>query len=373
MRSLQSVLVAATLALGVSLSVSAHHSRANFNQDEVIEFQGTVTEYSWRNPHTFAKLAVKTDSGETKELLLELNSISVLTRAGWTRETINVGDEVTVFANPDRDSNKNLYYANYFVLPDGQMIASAPGSAPDTVPRAPRRQPDRTASTEDLGGIWRAEGGRRGGGQGARGGEGGGDATGRRSAVSLGGQTPATGLPVTAFGKAELEAWDAADNPWFQCVSKTSPWLFNAGGAHQITLENEDTIIISHEVLDVRRTVHLGITEQPNGIEPSHLGYSIGWYEGETLVVDTAHFAPAKWGIGNGISSSDKKHLTERFTLVNEGRGLRFDYTLEDSVYLTEPVSMSQTFYFDPEYPWQEEYGCDPEASSRHLTNIETP
>jgi hypothetical protein len=156
-------------------------------------------------------------------------------------------------------------------------------------------------------------------------------------------------------------------------VSKTSPWLFNAGGAHQITLENEDTIIISHEVLDVRRTVHLGITEQPGGIEPSHLGYSIGWYEGETLVVDTAHFAPAKWGIGNGISSSDKKHLTERFTLVNEGRGLRFDYTLEDSAYLTEPVSMSQTFYLDPEYPWQEEYGCDPEASSRHLTNLETP
>ena len=161
MRNLQPVLVAVVLAIGVSVSASAHHSRANFNQDEVIEFQGTITEYSWRNPHTFAKLAVKTDAGETKELLLELNSISVLTGAGWTRETLSVGDEVTVFANPDRDSSKNLFYANYFVLPDGQLIASAPGSAPDTVPRAPRRQPDRTASTEDLSGIWRAEGGRR--------------------------------------------------------------------------------------------------------------------------------------------------------------------------------------------------------------------
>ena len=185
--------------------------------------------------------------------------------------------------------------------------------------------------------------------------------------MSLGGQTQAVGLPVTALGQAELDAWNVEDNPWFQCESKTSPWLFSGVGAHQIILEGEDTIIIAHEVLDVRRTVHLGITEQPAEMEPSHLGHSIGWYEGDTLVVDTAFFAPAKWGIGSGVSSSEKKHLTERFTLIDEGRRMRFGYTLEDSVYLTEAVSSSQTFYLDPDYPWPEEYGCDPKASSRHI------
>ncbi len=42
-------------------------------------------------------------------------------------------DEVTVFANPDFDPDKNLFYSNYYVLPDGTLMASAPGSAPDTV------------------------------------------------------------------------------------------------------------------------------------------------------------------------------------------------------------------------------------------------
>ncbi len=100
---------------------------------------------------------------------------------------------------------------------------------------------------------------------------------------------------------------------------------------------------------------------------PSHLGHSIGWFDGETLVVDTAYFAPAQWGVGSGVSSSEQKHLTERFTLTDEGRRMQFEYTIEDPVYLTEPVTLSTTLALDSGYPFQDEYGCDPEAASRHL------
>lgn len=351
-------------------SAWSHHSRANFELDNVLEFAGTITEYSWRNPHTFAKLAVATDSGEAKELLLELNSISVLTRQGWTRETLQVGDEVTVFMNPDRNKNKNLYYANYFILPDGRTIASAPGTAPDSAPRAPPQQADTSARSEDFSGIWRAEGGRFGG-RGRRGGNGGGadNANANTPRMSLGGQTQAVGLPVTALGQAELDAWNVEDNPWFRCITKTPPWIFSGVGAHKIIRESDERIIFSYEILDVERIIHLGATEHDTEIEPSHLGHSIAWFEGETLVVDTAKFATAQWGIGSGVSSSEEKHLTERFTLLDDGHRLRLDYTIEDPVYLTEPVSMSVTFSLNPDYPWQDEYGCDPEASSRHLTD----
>ena len=106
MKNLRSILAAVVLIAGVSTNAWAHHSRSNFDLDTVLEFHGVITEYSWRNPHTFATLAVQDDAGESKELLLELNSVSVLTRQGWTRDTLSVGDEVTVFANPDHDGDK---------------------------------------------------------------------------------------------------------------------------------------------------------------------------------------------------------------------------------------------------------------------------
>jgi len=331
----------------------------------VLEFQGVITEYSWRNPHTFATVAVGTESGETRELLMELNSVSVMSREGWTRDTLEVGDEVTVFANPDNNPEKNLYYSNYWILPDGSTMASSPGSAPSSAPRRQQRQVDATATSDDFSGIWRAAGGRFGvGGMGM--GMGMGGANPAPSGPSLGGQGPATGLPLTTLGQVELDAWKVADNPWFRCISKTPPWLYSGVGAHRFT-RTDDTLVIRHEINDVERVVHLGQTEHPADTESSHLGHSIGWFEGETLVVDTAYFAPAQWGIGSGVSSSTQKHLLERMTLMDEGSRMEIQYTIEDPMYLAEPVSLSTTLALDVGYPFQNSYGCDPEAANRHI------
>jgi len=365
MTRLRLLSVAVVLGTGLSATTWAHHSRSNFDLETVLEFHGVITEYSWRNPHTFARVAVQTESGEKQEFLMELNSISVLTRQGWTRDTLKVGDEVTVFANPDNNAGRNLYYSNYWVLPDDNIMVSAPGSGPADTGRQPRRQVDATATSDDMSGVWRAAGGRFGVG-GRRGRPGAAEPT--PSGPSLGGQGPASGLPLTALGQAELDVWKVEDNPWFRCVSKTPPWLYSGVGAHRFT-RNENTLIIRHEIIDTERTIHLNQTEHPADTAPSHLGHSIGWFEGETLVVDTAYFAPAQWGIGSGVSSSEQKHLVERLTLKEEGRRLEIQYTIEDPVYLAEPVSISTTLALDIDYPFQDNYGCDPEASSKHITD----
>ena len=364
------LLIAVSSCLSVSTVALAHHSRNNFDLETQLEFSGVVTEYSWRNPHTFATLEVEAESGETTELLFELNSVSVMSREGWTSDTIQVGDKVTVVANPDRDPGKNLYYSNYWFLPDGSVMASAPGSAPASNSRRQQRQVDATASSEDFSGIWRAASGRFGigGGMGMGMGMGGGNPAPQPGApqVSLGGQGPATGLPLTAAGQAQLDAWRVEDNPWFRCISKTPPWLFSGVGAHRFSWDG-DVLSIRHEINDVDRKIFVGMTEHPADTELSHLGHSIGWFEGETLVVDTAFFASAEWGIGSGVSSSAEKHLVERFTLTEAGRRIRYEYTIEDPVYLAEPVTLSTTLGLDVGYPFQDEYGCDPEASSRHI------
>ena len=361
-KGLRSLSAAAAIATALCATAWAHHSRGNFDLENVTELQGTITEYTWRNPHTFATLAVENDAGETEEWLLELNSVSVLTGTGWDRDTLKVGDEVTVVGNLELARSANFFFSNYFVLPDGSRMVSAPNySRGVPIARPPAREVDASARSEDFSGIWRQQGGMGGGGMGMGMGMGGNAGA---AAISLGGQTPASGLPLTARGQTELESYDVADNPWFQCEASTLPRVIT--GTQQIVRERDDEISFRYETLEVERTVHLGMTEHPAGVEQSHLGHSIGWFEDETLVVDTALFSPAVWGIGTGIPSSDEKRVTERYTLIDGGNRMQVEYTFEDPVYLTEPIAMASTFFVDPGYPWRE-YDCDANASSRHL------
>ena len=136
--------------------------------------------------------------------------------------------------------------------------------------------------------------------------------------ITLGQRGSASGLPLTAVGQAELEAYKVEDNPWFRCISRTPPWLFSGGvRAHRFTWDG-DILRIRHEINDVDRTIYVGMTEHPADTEPSHLGHSIGWYEGETLVVDTAYFSPAE--MGKRSRCFLKRPETPRRALYVEGR-----------------------------------------------------
>ena len=363
MRNLRLLLTTIVLACYLVGAVWAHHSRGNFDLENTIELQGTITEFTWRNPHVFATLAVDNEEGVAEEWLLELNSISVLTGTGWDRDTLNVGDEVTVVGNLEKDHTSNFLFSNYFVLPDASRMVSAPNfSRGVPIARPPAREIDTSARSENFSGIWRQQG--MAAFFGGMGGMGMGMGMGVAPAVSLGNQTPARGLSLTALGQTELAAFDVRDNPWFRCEARGLPGVLN--GTQEIVWQNEQEIIIRYELLDIQRTVHLDIAEHPAQVARSRLGHSIGWLENETLVVDTALFEPVEWGIGAGVSSSDEKHVVERYSLVHDGSGLQLDFMLEDPVYMTEPVELASTFFLDTGYQWQE-YSCDPNASSRHL------
>jgi hypothetical protein len=77
--------------------ISAHHSfAAEFDSSKVVTVTGSVTKVEWQNPHTFFYLDVKDDSGVVTNWALELGSPNGLMRDGWTRNTLKIGDVVTV-------------------------------------------------------------------------------------------------------------------------------------------------------------------------------------------------------------------------------------------------------------------------------------
>jgi Family of unknown function (DUF6152) len=95
-RTFTALLVAAMTAL-VAQSAAAHHSfAAEFDANSPIELTGTVTKVEWANPHTFFYIDVTTPKGDVENWALEMGSPNGLMRRGWTRDSMKIGDVVTV-------------------------------------------------------------------------------------------------------------------------------------------------------------------------------------------------------------------------------------------------------------------------------------
>jgi hypothetical protein len=74
-----------------------HHAfSAEFDANKPITLTGTVTSVEWQNPHTWFYIDVKDEAGNVANWGLELASPNLLLRNGWTRNTMKVGDVVTV-------------------------------------------------------------------------------------------------------------------------------------------------------------------------------------------------------------------------------------------------------------------------------------
>ena len=125
------------------------------------------------------------------------------------------------------------------------------------------------------------------------------------------------------------------------------------------------TVVFDIDWIGSERIVHLG-TEHPQNLEPTLQGHSIGRWEGEVLVVDTVGFTAHAEGIGFAMPSSERKHLIERFALADDRRHLVYDVTIEDPVYLTEPVRYTAQWEYAPDLvPSGVE--CDLEIARRYL------
>jgi hypothetical protein len=323
-----------TMTFALAVPTLAHHSAAAFNTQQEVTLKGTITKYTFKNPHVYMTVEVKKADGSTVLTEIEAGAASVLNPLGFTKDSVKVGDLVTVTGNPSRNSPEGLVLGKDLYKSDGAYvplnIASRSvyaGKEAVATSIAGTWFPPRTEFTRILGG--------------------------------------ARSWTVTPKGKAAMSAVDPKATTQKDCIPIGEPALMFYPVASTITVQR-DRVVIKVDWLDTERTVYLDGRKHPPASETFLHGHSTGRWEGSALVVETTNFKEHLMGLSTSLPGSTQKRLTERFSLSPDGKNLIYSGTVEDPVYLSKPAEWSGQWTYRPGMPHSNQK-CDLEVARRFL------
>ncbi len=121
-----------SLAL-ISVSTNAHHAFSTvFDVNKPIVLTGTVTKVDWQNPHIWFYFDVASDQGNVANWGMEMASPNTLIRAGWTRNSMKVGDVIEVDGYQARDGSNVGNAKTVTLVASGKQLlsGSSAGAAP---------------------------------------------------------------------------------------------------------------------------------------------------------------------------------------------------------------------------------------------------
>jgi hypothetical protein len=118
------VLLGAAVLLVLTRPIFAHHGRSNYDMTATATVKGVVTEFQWVNPHALILVDVTGEDGKVEKWVGETNSPNTLSRQGWSRNTVKVGDQVTLVGRRVKGGG---YYINFskIVFADGKELNPA--------------------------------------------------------------------------------------------------------------------------------------------------------------------------------------------------------------------------------------------------------
>jgi hypothetical protein len=99
----------AVTVLAVTGTAFAHHGAAAYDMNKLVTIKGTVTDFQFINPHVLISIESKGDDGAVQKWQGELTSPNRLSRAGWTKSTLKVGETITLVGAGAKSGTQTLW------------------------------------------------------------------------------------------------------------------------------------------------------------------------------------------------------------------------------------------------------------------------
>ena len=142
----------------------------------------------------------------------------------------------------------------------------------------------------------------------------------------------------------ERRASNSVDDPTARCVVGGVPRSDLVGYPYKI-LEVPGMVVILYEAVHSYRQIFTDGREHPKDPNPAWFGYSVGKWDGDTLVVETTGFNDNVWLDNAGTPATEQLRVTERFTRKNFG-SMEIEITIDDPKAYTKPWTVMQPLAF---------------------------
>jgi hypothetical protein len=169
-------------------------------------------------------------------------------------------------------------------------------------------------------------------------------------------------VPYTQAGLEAYRNHDSKDDPTARCLYPGVPRIMDSPYPMQI-IQTKDFVVMAFEYMQLWRVIPTDHQPHPSNLPPSLMGNSVGWWEGDTFVIDTTGLmgSPWTWLDTAGHQHSDQLHVIERLQRPSKDQ-LTLDFTVEDPVMYAKPwhqhrviTPLAQT----PGLPMLLEYSCN--------------
>jgi hypothetical protein len=121
LRSHFPAVLAAAVMLASGGAALAHHSTAEFDYTKTITIDGVIKEVQWTNPHSYLQLLSTGPDGAVVQWGVEIGAPALNARLGWRKDSVKVGDKVSLTASPARDG-RNFATLRVLTLEDGRTL-----------------------------------------------------------------------------------------------------------------------------------------------------------------------------------------------------------------------------------------------------------
>ena len=333
--------VAAAIAAGALSQptyVAAHHSTAEYDSKQVVEARGAIVSLLWANPHVRFTVSTKAIDGNDQLWEIESADLTRLDRVGLPHDIVKIGDVVAFAGNPSTRRDRRMYVTNLLVA-DGREIllrgnVTARWASGD---RVVGTDPSFTKTAASTAADNRAF-------------------IGKVFVPMREGKAPAwvSNPPFTPIARTKQAAYDeVVDDPVLGCVSPGMPRVMFRSGPYAIRfVEQGQDLILKNEWFEIDRLIHMD-GKEPAASEPyKPLGYSVGKWDGDALVVTTTHIDWPYFELYGlvGVPQSKAMKIVERFTPRDAGSTVQYDFTATDPSAFTETVSYENyaTFRWQP-------------------------